>query len=146
MEEEGSSVRVLGVDDSPIVRSVVLLAFAGTSTVEVHVEGDSELGLAEAVRADEAGERYACFVLDVDMPPFDGLELAARLRAIPAYAEAPIVFLSADQRPALQSRIARLGATLVEKTSLPTLRKSLLDVVQQAVAQSEVDSDFWTSS
>ncbi|MDH5492533.1 MAG: response regulator [Myxococcales bacterium] len=125
------TIRVLAVDDSPTVRSVVILAFTGAPGYAVRVEADSMLGLRESERASADGKPYDCFLLDIEMEPFDGFELARRLRVRPAYARTPIIFLTSSEDPALRDRAAVFGAGFLAKSSITVLRASLREVVDE---------------
>lgn len=81
--------RVLVADDEPAVRLLlrVNLRSAGYEVVEAT---DGETALSSIRQQD-----FDLLLLDVMMPRMSGFELAERLRADPATAELPIVFVSA---------------------------------------------------
>ena len=81
-----SGVRVLVVDDEPIVREVVCtyLRRDGHATVEA---GDGEQALHLL-----ASERFDLVVLDVMVPGVDGLEICRRVRA---GSDLPVILLTA---------------------------------------------------
>lgn len=85
----GMASRVLVVDDDPVI--VRLLE------VNLRLEGYE---VETASRGDEALERAVetspdLIILDVMMPGLDGWATARRLREQPAFADTPVVFLSA---------------------------------------------------
>jgi FixJ family two-component response regulator len=51
---------------------------------------------------------YALFILDVQMPGIDGLELQAEI--LKAGVGAPIIFLTSDQDPEIRGRALAMGA------------------------------------
>jgi DNA-binding NarL/FixJ family response regulator len=101
----GSAVRLLVVDDHPVVRQG-LRTFLGTRPdFEVVGEaGDGETAVAEAARL-----RPDVILMDLVMPGVDGLEAIGRIRAADPYARILVLtsFASADQvLPALRAGAA----------------------------------------
>jgi two-component system OmpR family response regulator len=80
--------KILVVDDDPHIREVVCFALqkAGYATVSAE-NGKQALDCF-------ARERPALVVLDILMPEMDGTEVCRRLRAAPASAHVPILFVS----------------------------------------------------
>lgn len=76
-------------------------------------------------------------VADVSMPGMSGLELHARLRQDPAYAEIPIIFLSARVEPADVANGNDLGAVYLTK---PVVLSALRSAIDAAVGQQVVPS------
>jgi CheY-like chemotaxis protein len=70
-------------------------------------------------------------VLDVTMPGMTGLELYAWLREVPAYAEIPVIFLSARVRPddILAGRL--MGAVYLTKPVVISALTAAIDHVVQ---------------
>ena len=80
--------KILVADDDPSVREVIRFALAKAGYTVVTAEhGVAALALL-------ARERPALLVLDILMPELDGLEVCKRLRADPANAGLPILFVS----------------------------------------------------
>ncbi|MDQ1497575.1 MAG: hypothetical protein QOI86_915, partial [Actinomycetota bacterium] len=101
----GSAVRLLVVDDHPVVRQG-LRTFLGTRPdFEVVGEaGDGETAVAEAARL-----RPDVILMDLVMPGVDGLEAIGRIRAADPHARILVLtsFASADQvLPALRAGAA----------------------------------------
>ncbi|MDB5977959.1 MAG: DNA-binding response regulator [Nevskia sp.] len=80
--------KILVVDDDPHIREVVCFALqkAGYATVSAE-NGKQALDCF-------AREKPALVVLDILMPEMDGTEVCRRLRAAPATAHTPILFVS----------------------------------------------------
>lgn len=101
-------MRILAVDDDPMILDVLRLAMAEA--------GHGELATAES--ADEAHEIIAaaeepfeCFLLDIQMPGTDGITLCREIRALPDYPETPILMLTAMGAKPYIDRAFAAGAT-----------------------------------
>ena len=99
--------RILLVDDEAELVEMVraILRAAGFENVSIARSGE------EALRAVEA-HAFDLFVLDVMMPGIDGFQLLARLRALPATADVPALFLTAKDEP-----FDRVNGTTAELTA-----------------------------
>lgn len=107
--------RILLVDDEVELVEMVraILRAAGFENVSIARSGE------EALRAVEA-HVFDLFVLDVMMPGIDGFQLLARLRALPATADVPALFLTAKDEPFDRVNGLTLGADdYVVKPFLP---------------------------
>lgn len=107
--------RILLVDDEVELVEMVraILRAAGFENVSIARSGE------EALRTVEA-HAFDLFVLDVMMPGIDGFQLLARLRALPATADVPALFLTAKDEPFDRVNGLTLGADdYVVKPFLP---------------------------
>ena len=89
-------LRILYVDDDPDIRHIVALSLSLDPLIEARFAASGEEALAmlkSAALPDVA-------VLDVMMPEMGGLELLDRLRADPATADLPVLFMTARAREA----------------------------------------------
>ncbi|MBA2774544.1 MAG: response regulator [Nocardioidaceae bacterium] len=95
--------RVLVVDDSDVIRSLIVLNLEldGFAVVEAR-DGLECLEIAATVELD-------AITLDVRMPGLDGFATATRLRADPSTAHIPIVLVSAQAQGKDLSRGAEIG-------------------------------------
>lgn len=86
-------MRILAVDDDPIILEIL--------TQFVEVMGDHDLQTAmsgmEAMEIVQSpGKRdFDCFLLDIQMPEMDGIELAKSIRELGRHADTPILMLTA---------------------------------------------------
>jgi DNA-binding response OmpR family regulator len=115
------AARVLVVDDDPVI--VRLLE------VNLRLEGYE---VETASRGEEALERAGAtapdlVILDVMMPGLDGWETCRRLRELPAFAQTPVVFLSARAQDDDRSGGVALG--LVSYVTKPFDPASLMELI-----------------
>lgn len=92
MNQQGC--RILYVEDEPDIRTLVQMALelVGGFTVIACACGDDALQAAPQARAD-------LLLLDVMMPGRDGLSTLQALRALPATARTPAIFMTAKVQP-----------------------------------------------
>ncbi len=95
--------RVLVVDDSDVIRSLIVL--------NLELDGFAVIEARDGVECLEIAGRVAPDVvtLDVAMPRMDGFTAATRLRADPRTAHIPIVMVSARAQGKDLSRGAEIG-------------------------------------
>jgi CheY-like chemotaxis protein len=95
--------RVLVVDDSAVIRDLIAVNLE-LEGYEVTVAGDGEEALERV-----AEQRPDVITLDVVMPRLDGFETAERLRGDPAYADIPLIMVTARAAAADLSKGEELG-------------------------------------
>ncbi len=132
MEDLRRERRILVVDDHRLSRTVTrrILEAAGFSVFTAN-SGTEGLDMAR----DSA---YDAFILDVEMPGMDGVELCRRLRAEPGYRHAPILMSTAsDDRRMLQRAFAAGCDDFLRKPLEPLVMaarlKGLLEKSEYAV-------------
>lgn len=86
--------------------------------------------MASAISITRA-EKPALLLVDVYLPGGDGFQVVERVRRMPKMAHIPVLFISASIMPGLRERIARLGATFLEK---PFESAKLIGAVGAALA------------
>lgn len=84
---------VLVAEDDPATAELVRRALCEEFDVRVAKNGHEALSLAQVA------PHPAVYVLDIMMPGMDGLSVAAALRSDGATKNAPIIFLTAKDRP-----------------------------------------------
>lgn len=97
--------RILMVEDDPDIRSIAHLSLTavGGFTVALCASGEEALAQAEAFAPD-------LILLDVMMPGLDGPATLAALRARPALAGVPALFMTAKVQPQEVIHYRELGA------------------------------------
>ena len=98
------SVRILLVEDEPDIRLIARAALMHAGFEVVTAETGIQ-ALAAAAR-----EHPDLVLLDWMLPELDGFETCARLKADPATADLPVVFLTARTSSADHARCLALGA------------------------------------
>ncbi len=113
-DSEERALRVLCVDDSPTFRAVLMMTFAGWPGVEVL--GCPLDALRRCMGEMFKGTPFDALVLDVEMTPISGVDLAHRIRELPAYRDRPIFFLTGlESKTALTNAALSVDATLIAK-------------------------------
>lgn len=121
-------LEVLYVDDEPDIREVATMALELDG--QTHVRSVSSG--AEALAAlDEGGWKPDVILLDVMMPDMDGPATMNEIRRRPAYADAPVVFITARAQAHEQARFLSLGAIGVitkpfDPMTLPTELRAIV--------------------
>ena len=84
--------RILVVDDEPSILELVKTALETLENYEVSVASNAMAAL-ETVKSAE--KPFDCFLLDIQMPDIDGIELLRKLRDVTQYSETPVLMLTA---------------------------------------------------
>ncbi len=128
--------RLTYVEDEPDIRSITEFALRELGGYELDV----------CASGPEALERTPGFnpdliILDVMMPGMDGIETYKRLRAIPKFAQTPIVFMTAKAMKHETDRYRALGAADVipkpfDPITLPDRIREIWERVRKAAIAS----------
>jgi two-component system chemotaxis response regulator CheY len=142
-------MRILVADDDLVSRIAMedVLHQCGTPEIVLAEDGASAWGLM-------AGDRcFDLLCLDVRMPPPDGLELVARLRAAPALKRVPAVLITAaaDRNTVLSATRSDLQGFIVKPVApdtatrilrvLAQLDATILEPVDAATARLRIDPE-----
>ena len=97
--------RILYVEDEPDIQMVARLALEalGGYIVDICSSGDEALQRAP-------GFQPQLFLLDVMMPGMDGPSTLKMLRALPQFANTPVIFMTAKVQPGEVAGYKELGA------------------------------------
>jgi len=99
------ALRILLIEDDPDIQRMVQLSLKFQGGHEVSVASGVQEGIEKAER-----EKPDLILLDVMMPEMDGYETCRRLKANPATASIPVVFLSARAQQSEIEKGRSLGA------------------------------------
>jgi len=96
---------ILAVDDSASMRRMVsfVLTGAGFRVLEA-ADGQEAFEMARTQHVD-------LVLTDHNMPRMDGITLVKNLRALPAYADTPILLLTTESSDAMKAKGRAAGAT-----------------------------------
>jgi CheY-like chemotaxis protein len=100
-------LKVLYVDDEPDIREVASLALELDTGVEVTTAASGPQALKILAEADPKPD---VVMLDVMMPQMDGPAVLAEIKANPATAHIPVVFITARAQSHELARFVSLGA------------------------------------
>lgn len=101
-------MRILAVDDDNDIRELLKTAIAAESKHELRLAGSG----AEALEIVANSEHpFDCFMLDIQMPGMDGIELCATLRSMNGYERTPVLMLTAMSEKKFVDRAFHAGAT-----------------------------------
>jgi len=128
--------RILVVDDNDTNR-MIIRAFLARLGVILSEAPDGPTALAALDEAQRRGDPYHLAILDFHMPGMNGIELAAAIRAQPAFAALPLVMHASDLRHNHVRRAHALGiASYVHK---PISRARLLTSLAVALSPAKRD-------
>lgn len=101
-------MRILAVDDDENIRELLSASIAAETSHKIYTVPSAHKALA-ATRWDQ--QKFDCFLLDIQMPGMDGIELCRRLREQEAYRDTPILMLTAMAQKKFVDRAFEAGAT-----------------------------------
>jgi len=96
---------VLVVEDSPMMRQLLVLALSRVKALRVTEADDGVDGLRKL-----AGGRFDIIITDINMPIMDGLKLVKRVRGDPAHKDVPIIIITTEGSSEDRQRALQLGA------------------------------------
>lgn len=102
-------MRILAVDDDPIILELIQEMLAVFGSYDVETAASASQALARVV--DPVLPRIDCFLLDIQMPRMDGIELCRALRAMDNMERVPILMITAMSDKAHIDRAFHAGAT-----------------------------------
>jgi two-component system chemotaxis response regulator CheY len=116
---------ILAVDDSASMRQMVAFTLKGAGYAVIEAaDGQEAYDKAKA-------QSVALVLTDQNMPRMDGLTLVKSLRALPGYAQTPILILTTESSNEMKAKGKAAGATgwLVK----PFDPSRLLDVIRKVI-------------
>ncbi|SIS94610.1 Response regulator receiver domain-containing protein [Roseivivax lentus] len=101
-------MRILAVDDDPVVRDLLKISLSRAGYFDAVF---AESGAAALAMMAATERPFDCFLLDVSMPKMDGIELCRRIRALPRYAETPVIMITRLDKSKYITKAFDAGAT-----------------------------------
>jgi len=89
---DNTTFRILVVDDELSILELVKTALETLENYDVEVASSAADALEWVLDSDQP---FDCFLLDIQMPEIDGIELLKQIRILPEYSETPILMLTA---------------------------------------------------
>jgi CheY-like chemotaxis protein len=117
--------RILIVDDDEMVR----MALVELLKPEGYFLDEAGSGKEALERIDKG--KYDLMMFDIIMPEMDGIELCRRVRAMDAYKDIPVVFLTAKSREQDKLKGLEAGANLF--LSKPISPEKLLNIISETI-------------
>lgn len=101
-------MRILSVDDDPVILELLVAVLASMGQTDVTI-AESATEAFKILRDDP--EPFDCFLLDIQMPDIDGIQLCKSLRLMPEYKQTPILMITAMSDKGYIERAFASGAT-----------------------------------
>jgi two-component system, chemotaxis family, chemotaxis protein CheY len=122
-EEEEMSLNILIVDDSAVIRAMILktLRMAGIPLAEVYQAANGQEGL-DSLEANWIDLIFA----DIHMPVMNGEEMINKIREQPEWEELPIIVVSTEGSATRIERLQQKGACFVHKPFTPEIVQSVI--------------------
>ncbi len=95
----------LVVEDSPMMRQLLVLALSRVKSLKVTEADDGVDGLRKL-----AGNKFDLILTDINMPIMDGLKLVKRVRSDPMHKDTPIIIITTEGSSEDRQRALQLGA------------------------------------
>lgn len=99
------TIRILAIDDSPTMRSLVAAAL-DVNGFHIHLAEDGVEGLERLATVDPH-----LVITDINMPRLDGFGVIEGIRASATHASVPVLVLTTETGSALKDRARQAGAT-----------------------------------
>ncbi|MDR7332415.1 response regulator [Roseateles asaccharophilus] len=133
--ESLAGLRVLLVEDHPINQEIAL-RLLNSRGASVDVAANGQLGL-EQLQA-RGPDAYDLVLMDLQMPVLDGLEATRRLRALPGFADLPVLAMTAHTMPEERAQCTAAGMQghIAKPLDLAVLVRELQQYRQPSVAGS----------
>ena len=126
--------RLLAIDDNPANLATLARALSDEFALQLAASGEEGLRLAAAAPPD-------LILLDVMMPVIDGFETCRRLKADPALAQVPVVFVTAVVDMSAEIEGLRLGAAdyLHKPINIGIARQRIRNLLERETLRRELE-------
>ena len=117
--------KILIVDDSNMLRDMLKYALVDGGYSDITEAADGVEGLERA-----RSTVFDLVITDINMPNMNGLDLIQNLRAIPVYANVPLLVLTTEKSDDMKTKGKSIGATgWIVKPFLPEQVLKALGIV-----------------
>jgi two-component system chemotaxis response regulator CheY len=96
----------LVVEDSPMMRQLIIFALARIKNINVTEADDGVTGLKQL-----ANSRFDLVITDINMPIMDGLKLVQRIRTDKVHKDVPVIIITTEGSNEDKERAMALGAS-----------------------------------
>lgn len=124
---------LLIVDDDKLNLTVARNALSGTYKVTAVTSGEQALKFLQNNLCD-------LILLDINMPEMDGFQVMAKIREKDILADIPIIFLTADSDPQVESRCLKEGA--MDFITKPFVQNVMLSRISRALELEALRQDL----
>jgi len=101
-------MKILIVDDEPVIIQIVTRFLTSSTHHEVQSARSAQAALEAISNADTP---FDCFLVDIQMPEVDGIDLIRMIRETPGFENTPIIMLTAMREKHYLDRAFSAGAT-----------------------------------
>jgi PAS domain S-box-containing protein len=130
------NIRVLAVDDNATNRSILMDTLLSWDMRPTIVEGASE-ALEVLDQSESEDLVFSLFLLDVQMPGMDGVELASEIKGNPKISSVPIIMLTSAGKPDNMKKLRNIGVS--EYLVKPIKQSQLFDKLVSVLSSKTVD-------
>ena len=96
----------LVVEDSPMMRQLIIFALARIKNITVTEADDGVTGLKQLANA-----KFDIVITDINMPIMDGLKLVQRIRTDNVHKDVPVIIITTEGSNEDKQRAMALGAS-----------------------------------
>lgn len=101
-----SDYSCLVVEDSPMMRQLIVFALARVKNVSVTEADDGVVALKRLAQG-----KFDLIITDINMPIMDGLKLVRRIRSDEAHKDVPVIVITTEGSSEDRARAMALGAS-----------------------------------
>jgi two-component system, chemotaxis family, chemotaxis protein CheY len=101
-----SDYSCLVVEDSPMMRQLIVFALARVKNVVVTEADDGVVALKRLAQG-----KFDLIITDINMPIMDGLKLVKRIRSDEAHKDVPVIVITTEGSSEDRARAMALGAS-----------------------------------
>ena len=101
-----SDYSCLVVEDSPMMRQLIVFALSRIKSIQVTEADDGIVGLRELNNA-----KFDLVISDINMPIMDGLKLVKRIRSDERHKDVPVIIITTEGSNEDRERAMALGAS-----------------------------------